>query len=265
MTPIKKSYLGTIHGSLTVLSEPDTSDKRNVTVKVSCICGKELTVRFFGLLNKTVTNCGCLKEKWTGKVINNFTILSEPFLVQNNSHTTSTIDVRCICGKELTYRNFHEFKKGNVKHCGCLKEVRTTSYLNKKYGNFIIRSEPFVPEYERNKRIKYVNVECCCSKVYTTRLYGITSLRVKSCGCLAKSPEVVARKKAGLSVVMSFPVNTKVGEYCIIKSFCKEKNFHYKKFYHVVNDNGDLFVKSHDELCSYTSYLKNISNLPPIL
>lgn len=265
MTPINKSYTGTIHGNLMVLEEPDTSDKRNVTVKVMCDCGKVLTVRFFGLLNKTVSSCGCQKEKWTGKVINNFTIIREPVLINTGSSTTKTVDVRCVCGKELTYHNFYEFRQGGTKHCGCLKEHVTTSYLNKSYGNFIIRSEPFVPPYEKNIRIKYANVECCCGKVYTTRLYGITSLRVKSCGCLAKTPEVVARKKAGLSVVRSFPVNRKVGEYRIVKSFRKENNFHYKKFYQVVDETGTLFVKSHDELSAYSNYLRKLADSHPMM
>jgi hypothetical protein len=103
---------------------------------------------------------------------------------------------RCLCGTEKECIGI-DLWRGKSKSCGCLKsKVKTESYIGKKYGKLIIKSEAY-----RIKNKKFVNCICECGSKTITRIDQLISGNTKSCGCIQKAEDFTGQQLDRLSVL----------------------------------------------------------------
>lgn len=239
-------YAGKVDGNFTFLGNPDISDPRNVRILVRCICGKEVNLRFFSVINKSVKSCGCLDEKWTGKILHGYTVLSEPILSRDGR---KEISVRCDgCQKEEIV-DLNRFKANVHKHCACRKTPRKESLIGKKYGNFTVLEEPYYQVSQKGSQTYYAKVRCICGKEYTTSLSTIQNGRRNSCGCIRKDPVLDSPDKGKIVT------GTTIGQLRIGNSTTVERNGRYVRYFEVFTENGEKELRSHSELAEYQNHI----------
>lgn len=165
---------GDVFGHLTVIKDSGIRQRRHRVFECLCDCGNIHYVSSIHLTQGHTKSCGCQKHKGKkgikhksyikestfsqiGIVINGIELID---LIKNDRDVTCGI-LKCHCGNIIT-KPLHEYKKGNIKSCGCLSKKISLLAIEKKKQRELNKLKPKPP-----KEIKpytppkdYSNTQC---------------------------------------------------------------------------------------------------------
>lgn len=167
---------GDVFGHLTVIRDSGTRQRKHKVFECLCDCGKTHYVISIHLTQGHTKSCGC--QKYKGKAglkhkknihkstfkqigikINNIKLLD---LIKNDKGITCGV-LKCHCGNVIT-KPLNEYKKGNIKSCGCLSKKISLLAIEKKQQ---LQLEKLNPKHKPPKVIKpykppidYTNTKC---------------------------------------------------------------------------------------------------------
>lgn len=159
-----------------------------------CICGKEVTVSHYKLVNNSSKSCNCDQPKgWkriniTGHTYDQLTVLKEA----ESRYEERFWLCQCSCGTTKVIAQRH-LRSGKVQSCGCKKKRKSllkepSSHIDRPstlsgqvYGELtVLKKAP-----KRHGK-RYWLCKCSCGAEKEIRQYSLKKGLTESCGCLAK-------------------------------------------------------------------------------
>lgn len=113
--------------------------------KCECECGKIFETYGKNIVNKTVSSCGCIKNKKIAKSVmndkNNIDLTGKMYgclevvcLSSNSKREGSERIWSCLCHNCGRKKDFVQYALNNVISCGCIKDKKASERIKKSMG-----------------------------------------------------------------------------------------------------------------------------------
>jgi hypothetical protein len=149
--------IGDRFGHLVVIKDSGMRQNKHTIFECVCDCGNTHYVRSIGLTQGHAKSCGCQKYKnrkgiKRKKLIRNSTYNQIGIIINNIKLTDLTKDskgttcaiLKCHCGNVII-KPLNEYKKGNIKSCGCISDSISKSALQKRKEKELNKLKPKSP------------------------------------------------------------------------------------------------------------------------
>lgn len=148
-------------GYLVVIRDSGRRNRRHRVFECLCDCGNTHYVKSICLTQGQTKSCGCLRRAKGGTHTINVPIIRKSTLnsIGLTINRLTVIDfkkeikkplrviLKCSCGN-VVEKDYKEFKKGNIKSCGCLKrEISKNAIINKEKRDIAKRLPKPIPQY----------------------------------------------------------------------------------------------------------------------
>lgn len=142
-------------GRLTVIGDSGERSMGHIMFNCLCKCGNNCRIKSSRLASGNTRSCGCLnKDKRRGRKYKQSKIQKRLYRkIGTTIHRLTLIDLkkehkgktiailRCVCGN-IIEKDLHEFTKGKVKSCGCIRKEISILAKVKKVLKEIQRDKP---------------------------------------------------------------------------------------------------------------------------
>jgi hypothetical protein len=171
-----KDLTGQTFGKLKVLALSQKRSANGAAIwKVSCECGKNLTVLSNSLVQGKTKSCGCAKTpNFSGQNIGNLLVIGMSAKLRQG---VNYWDCLCVCGKLLQVLPTNLYNHTKNKSCGC------QSYKNlrgKRFGKLLVLADTG----RTRRRSRIWKCLCDCGNTIETTNQSLVSIPGStSCGC----------------------------------------------------------------------------------